>query len=101
MKDFPNGEKSEIKEMPRKKKQGRPLLLGKELDRQVQDYIKYLRERGTAVNTSVVIASAEGIVKSIDPTLLKKKMRMVKILILEPLNLPRAGLMVCWVEWGW
>ena len=53
------------------KKQGRPLLLGKKLDRQVQDYIKYLRKRGTAVNTSMVMASAEGIVKSKDATLLK------------------------------
>jgi len=47
--------------------------LGKELDRQVQDYIKYLRKRGTAINTTVVMATAEGIVKSHDPTLLKKK----------------------------
>ena len=57
--------------MPRKKKQGRPLLLGNELDMQVREYIKYLRERGTAVNTAVVMASAEGIVKSKDANLLK------------------------------
>jgi len=36
VKDIPKGKKSEIKEMPCKKKQGKPLLLGKELDRQVQ-----------------------------------------------------------------
>ena len=72
VKGLPKGEKSEVKEMPCKKKQGRPLLLGNELDRQVQDYIKYLRERGTAINTSVVMASAEGIVKSKDANLLKE-----------------------------
>ena len=33
VKDLPKGEKSEIKEMPCKKKQGKPFLLGKELDR--------------------------------------------------------------------
>jgi len=71
VKGLPKGEKSEVKEMPRKKKQGRPLLLGNELDRQVQDYIKYLCQRGTT-NTSVVMASAEGIVKSKDANLLKE-----------------------------
>ena len=58
--------------MPHKKKQGRPLLLGNKLDRQVQDYINYLCEQGTAVNTSVVMTSAEGIVKSKDANLLKE-----------------------------
>ena len=72
VKDLPKGKKSEVKEMPRKRKQGRPLLLGNELNRQVQAYIKYLRERGTAVNTTVVMASAEGIVKSKDANLLKE-----------------------------
>ena len=37
----------------------------------MRKYIKYLRERGTAVNTAVVMASAEGIVKSKDANLLK------------------------------
>ena len=52
---------SEIQELPLKKN-GRPLLLGEDLDKQVRDYVKYLRERSTAVNTAVVIAAAEGIV---------------------------------------
>ena len=55
--------------MPCEKKLGRPLLLGNELDVQVKEYIKYLREQGTAVNTAVVIT--EGIVKSKDANLLK------------------------------
>ena len=45
---------------------GRPLLLGNELDKQVQEYVKYMRDRGTAVNTTIVMAAAEGIVKSKD-----------------------------------
>jgi len=40
-------------------------------DVQVREYIKCLRERGTAVNTTVVMASAEGNVKSKDANLLK------------------------------
>ena len=44
VKDLLKGKKIEVKEMPCKKKQGRLLLLGNELDRQVREYIKYLRE---------------------------------------------------------
>ena len=72
VKDLPQDKRKELKELPRKNKQGRPLLLGNELDKQVRDYIKYLRMRGTAVNTAVVMASAEGIVKSKDANLLKE-----------------------------
>ena len=98
VKDLPKGKKGEIKEMPRKKKQGRPPLLGKELDRQVQDYIKYLHGQGTAINTRVVMASAEGIVKSKDTTLLKKKDEDRKDGSFGALNKSRAGLLVCWAE---
>ena len=58
-----------VKELPYKKT-GRPLLLGGKLDKQVQEYVKYMRDRGTAVNATVVVAAAEGIVKSQDPNLL-------------------------------
>ena len=44
-------------------KQGHPLLLGKELDIQVQEYIKTLRENGGVINSAIVMAAAEGIVK--------------------------------------
>ena len=43
-------------------KPGRPLLLWDELVGQVQEYIKEMRSCRTAVNSSVVIAAAEGIV---------------------------------------
>ena len=64
----------ELKKRPRKddddldggelplKKRGRPLLLGKELDQQVQDYVKDLRSRGCPINTSIVIGVGKGIV---------------------------------------
>jgi len=29
------------------------------------------------------------------------EMRKVKMVVLEALNLTRAGLMVCWVKWKW
>ena len=51
-------------------KNGRPLLLGEDLDKQVRDYVKYLWERSTAVNTAVVIAAAEGIVMNKNANLL-------------------------------
>ena len=42
-------------------KTGRPLLLQDELDGQVQEYIRDMHRRGTAVNSSMVIAAAEGV----------------------------------------
>ena len=50
------------------KKRGRSLLLGKNLDEQVQEYILKLREHGCAVNTTVVIAAARGLARVIEPT---------------------------------
>ena len=49
------------------KKQGRPLLLGVEIDEAVQDYIKALRSCGGVVNTVIVMAAAEGIMRVRDP----------------------------------
>ena len=46
------------------KTQGRPLLLGEELDKCVQDYIKNLREIRDIVNTTIVIGAANGIVSA-------------------------------------
>ena len=48
---------------------GPPLLLGKELDLQVQEYFKSLRGNGGMVNSAIVMAGAEGIVKSCDSNL--------------------------------
>ena len=59
----------ELEELPTKK-MGRPLLLGEEIDRQVKEYLKYLREQGSAINTVIAIATAEGVVRSVDASLL-------------------------------
>ena len=59
----------EVQELPRKKT-GRPLLVTEELDTQIQEYIKELRKRGLAINTSIVIASGRGIIMNKDANLL-------------------------------
>ena len=46
---------SEITSLP-KKALGRPLLLGSELDKAIQDYLKALRDAGGVVNTAIVMA---------------------------------------------
>ena len=53
------------------KRRGRPLLLGDELDKRVQLYVKALREAGAVINTSITMAAAEGVVKSFDSNLLQ------------------------------
>lgn len=55
--------------MPRKKT-GRLLLLGEELDTQFQEYITDLRKAGSPVNIQIVIATAQGIILSKDANLL-------------------------------
>ena len=55
------------------KPQGRPLLLGQELDKSVQDYIEALRVAGGVVNTAIVMAAANGIVSAKDVTLLASR----------------------------
>ena len=61
----------EVCELP-SKKMGRPLLIGDEADKQLQEYVRYLRATGAAVNTAVVIASADGILLSKDANILKR-----------------------------
>ena len=58
-----------VTELPEQKR-GRPLLLGAELDRQVQAYVTTLRKNGAVVNTAIIMACAEGIVRSKDSNLL-------------------------------
>ena len=53
------------------KKRGRLLLIGMELDNQVQSYVSKLREKGGVVNSSIVQSAAIGIVMSHDVNLLK------------------------------
>ena len=52
------------------KKRGRPLLIGDDLDKQVQAYIKDLRKSHAAVNTAILISAGEGIVRGHDASLL-------------------------------
>ena len=59
-----------VKMLPTKS-QGRPLLLGKELDESVQEYIKATRVAGGVVNTAIVMAAAVGIASSSDVMKLK------------------------------
>jgi hypothetical protein len=54
------------------KAQGRPLLLGAELDKSVQEYINALRVAGGVLNTTIVQAAALGIVGARDPGLLRE-----------------------------
>ena len=48
------------------KKRGRPLLLGHELDDRAKKYIKEARKVGTPMDTTVVMASGEAIVRKTD-----------------------------------
>jgi len=57
---------NELKE----KKNGRPLMLGEDLDRKVRAYIQDTRRLGNAITTRVVMAGALGIVKKKDKNLL-------------------------------
>ena len=45
-----------------KKWQGRPLLLGKEMEEQVKWFLKGIRQSGGAVNLQIVIMTAKGVV---------------------------------------
>ena len=58
-----------ITELPQKKV-GHPLLLGDKLNKQVRDYIIFLRDNGSVVNTAIVMGSAVGLVSDEDANLL-------------------------------
>ena len=51
-------------------KHGCPLLLGDRIDDKVKQYLLKLRECGGVVNSAVTIASAKGIILTMDRTLL-------------------------------
>ena len=48
------------------KKRGRPLLLGEELDTEVQYYLKKVREGGGIVTARIAMGAARGILRSCD-----------------------------------
>ena len=52
------GEDTTVKELG-KKKIGRPLMLGEDLDRQVCTYLRAVRENGAVFNTAIAIACAK------------------------------------------
>ena len=52
------------------KKRGRPILLGAHIDKQVQLYLKKIREHGGVITASVVVAAARGILMAQDKSLL-------------------------------
>ena len=68
-------------------KRERPLLLGEELDRQVQSYVRATRDGKGAVTTAVVLAAGEAIVRHS-----KKNLPMKTE---DPLNLLDIGLNQC------
>ena len=58
-----------VRELP-KRKTGRPLMMGEDLDRQVQAYLRDLGKAGGGVNKELAIASARGIIRKKDSRLL-------------------------------
>ena len=52
------------------KKRGRPLLLGEELERKIQLYLRAIRESCRAVNTAIVLGAARGIKLKLNRTML-------------------------------
>ena len=58
-----------ITELP-EKRQGRPLLLGEEVEKQVKWFLKGIRQSGGVVNSQIVIATAKGVVTAKDANLL-------------------------------
>ena len=66
------GESRDVTALP-KKKRGRPLLVGKELDKHVETFLQQLQANGVVINTAIVMATVEGIVCSKDSNLLAQK----------------------------
>ena len=52
------------------KKRDRPLLLGEELERKIQLYLRAIREFGGAVNTAITLGAARGIILKLNRTML-------------------------------
>ena len=65
------GEEMDVNELSDKKR-GRGLMLGGELDKQVQSYVLDLRSNDAVINSSVIIAVAQGIVTNYDSNLLSE-----------------------------
>ena len=55
-----------------KQSQGRPLLVGQQLDKSIQSFIESLIKAGEVVNTIIVLSAAYGIILSHEPGLLQE-----------------------------
>ena len=64
------GKPMEVKKLESAKR-GHPLLLGPKLDKEAQEYVTNLREASAVINSAIVMAAAEGIVKNFDSNLLQ------------------------------
>lgn len=69
------------------KKRGRPLLIGNELDRQVQSYVCATRDGKGAVTKTVVLAAGEAILKHCN--------KSFPMIMEVQLNSPDIGLNLC------
>ena len=67
-------------------KRGRPLLVGKDLDSLIQQYVLVLREKRGVVNTSITIAGARGLLKRMDRTRLAEGWIVQGLLNMEVLQ---------------
>ena len=54
------------------KKRGRPLLIGEDLESQVQEFIREVRASGGVINTAITLAAAKGIVLARDANMLSE-----------------------------
>ena len=61
------------------KKRGRPLMIGEDLDKQVQAYITELQKAHATVNTTIVTSAGEGIVKAFDVSLLSNNCDTIEL----------------------
>ena len=63
------GDDLAVTELPAKKR-GRPLLLGKKIDAEIKAIITAMRDNGAVVNTAIAIATATGVIRKRDKSLL-------------------------------
>ena len=68
-KELATGEAEEISSLPPSKR-GRPLMLGDQLDDAVIEHLQSIRTEGGVINSTIVVATATGIVKEMNSGLL-------------------------------
>ena len=68
----------EVTTLP-KLRRGRKVILGEELDAKVKNYVQVLRNTGTPIGSSIVMAVGEGMVRAHDRTMLVQHGRHIQI----------------------